>query len=66
MLKTGNSRFTILFVVCALCSLDVFCRTYMADEPLVDLEPGSYVKKWLVECKLGEGGFGAVYKVSPA
>ena len=31
---------------------------------LVQLQPGTKVEQWTVDKKLGEGGFGAVYKVS--
>ncbi|VDK29869.1 unnamed protein product [Anisakis simplex] len=31
---------------------------------MVKLEPGSKVKEWLIEKKLGEGAFGAVYVCS--
>uniref|UniRef100_A0AC35FQ63 Protein kinase domain-containing protein n=1 Tax=Panagrolaimus sp. PS1159 TaxID=55785 RepID=A0AC35FQ63_9BILA len=35
----------------------------MADQ-LVQLDQGKKVKRWTIEKKLGEGAFGAVYKVS--
>jgi tau tubulin kinase len=37
----------------------------MAQE-LVQLNPGTQVERWTIIKKLGEGGFGAVYKVSDA
>ena len=37
----------------------------MANE-LVQIQPGTQVERWMVDKKLGEGGFGAVYLVSDA
>lgn len=34
----------------------------MPEEASSDLEPGHVVGEYVVECKLGEGGFGAVYR----
>lgn len=50
---------------CSLVStaLSSCSRRVMAAE-LVQLNPGTQVERWTISKKLGEGGFGAVYKVS--
>ncbi|KAI6219697.1 hypothetical protein M3Y95_01094200 [Aphelenchoides besseyi] len=36
----------------------------MAQPQIVQLNPGAQVERWVIRKKLGEGGFGAVFKVS--